>query len=438
MYPGFVKTVIAASAILSAAPLAAQEAAWGIDEVRGGGAVSVNDRPISGYVQFEGLFSPLPAVAAYDANLSWLFSPRPLVGASISLQGKTNQVYGGLAWNLPIFGPLFAEVTFGGLVHDQPLFQVYPDRPTLMTRFLFRESIAIGYEINSTWRILAFADHGSNGNLGYGNRSINHVGVMLGAKLGPVAEKASAPPLVAPVADFSWAGPYIGFGGGVAFGSANTAIHEPAAPSVFNTQKVFSLNLSGHAGYNWTFGSVVAGIEGDIAAQRLVSSVSRFTPIREEISASSRWLATARARVGVDVSGAYYFQRIMPYVTGGAAFTRLARSYCNPATDNCFVDGDSGNGWVTEGGIKTGWTAGGGFEVPLAPHASAKIEYLYAKFGTISFANGPVLNEATLDQHVLRAGISFGFYGPKTDFVRKAVAAPPPAQLSSHDLPGWN
>jgi lipid A 3-O-deacylase len=95
----------------------------------------------------------------------WLFSPRPLVGASISLQGKTNEVYGGLAWHLPIFGPLFAEVSLGGMVHDQTLYQIYPDRQTLMTRFLFRESIAIGYEINETWRVVAFADHGSNGNL---------------------------------------------------------------------------------------------------------------------------------------------------------------------------------------------------------------------------------------------------------------------------------
>jgi opacity protein-like surface antigen len=391
-------------------PPVARQSSWGFDELRIGGAASVNDRPLSGYVQFEGLFSPLPAVTAYDPNISWLFSPRPLIGASISLQGKTNQVYAGLAWNVPIFGPLFAEVSFGGLVHDQTLFQVYPDRPTLMTRFLFRESIAIGYDINATWRVVAFADHGSNGNLGYGNQSINHVGLMLGAKFGPGADKAPVPP-VPSVAAFSWAGPYLGVDGGVAPGRVKAVIFEPGAPSETTALNVFSVNLGGHIGYNWAIGRLVAGVESDISAQRLTKSISRLTPIEEQISVSSRWLATARARVGVDIDRGFFVQRMLLYATGGAAFTRIGKSYCNPAIDACFINGDVAGGWVTEGGTRTGRTAGAGFEVPLAPHASAKLEYLYTSFGTVSFANGAIRNDVTLNEQIVRGGISFGFAG---------------------------
>jgi hypothetical protein len=96
VYPSFVKVVIVASAILSAPRLlAAQELSPRLDELRLGGAASISDRPVSGVVQFEALFSPLPSETAYDPNFSWLLSPRPLVGASISLQGKTNQAYAG-------------------------------------------------------------------------------------------------------------------------------------------------------------------------------------------------------------------------------------------------------------------------------------------------------------------------------------------------------
>jgi hypothetical protein len=155
VYPGL-RSVLDASAILTAPGLlAAQDLVSGLDELRVGGAASINDRPTSGYLQLEALFSPLPSVTAYDPNLSWIFSPRPLIGASISLQGKTDQVFAGLAWNLPISGPFFAELSAGGLIHDQTLSQVYPDLPQLFTRFLFRESIAVGYEINPSWRLIA-------------------------------------------------------------------------------------------------------------------------------------------------------------------------------------------------------------------------------------------------------------------------------------------
>ena len=114
-----------------------------ISEVRGGVASTASDHPSpSGDVQI--LFSPLPPVAAvYDANWAWLFAPRPLIGAAVSLSGKTNEAYAGLAWNIPVIGRYFVEVSAGGLVHDQELNRAYDDRTSpLTTRFLFRESIA--------------------------------------------------------------------------------------------------------------------------------------------------------------------------------------------------------------------------------------------------------------------------------------------------------
>jgi Lipid A 3-O-deacylase (PagL) len=95
----------------------------------------------------------------------------------------------------------------------------------LTTRFLFRESIAVGFKINSAWRIIAFADHGSNGNLGYRNLGINHAGVTLRGKLGEVTETPSAPSSPS-VSSFSWAGLYAGISGGKTSGRVNALINE--------------------------------------------------------------------------------------------------------------------------------------------------------------------------------------------------------------------
>jgi lipid A 3-O-deacylase len=409
----FARSAVVTVAILSV-PLrvAAQESSLRFDEFRLGASASGDDRPLSAYAQIEALLSPFGPAATYDPNVSWLFSPRPLVGASISLQGRTSDAFAGLAWKPPMPTPFFLEFSFGGMVHDQKLFEVYPDRPRLTTRFLFRESIAIGYDIDQRWRIIAFADHGSNGNLGYANRSIDHVGMMLSARFGEPVQgfAAPAPP---PISSFSWAGPYVGISGAYAPTKLDFVIHDPAASTDFISGTASSVNVSGYFGYNWTVGFFVAGIETEMSAQHLSASAQQSVLVPEVISVSSQWLATARARMGIDVQqiDILHVQRLLLYATGGAAFTRVAKGTCNHATDRCYINGEVADGWITEGGSRIGWTVGGGVEIPLAAHAAAKFEYLYADFGRIDFGNGRISNEVNFCEHILRAGISFGFDG---------------------------
>lgn len=408
----FGRLAVVGLALLSAQP-SAFAAAW-LDEVRVGGASSSDSGNLSGYVQFEALFSPLPSAGAYDPNWAWLLSPRPLVGAKISLQGKTNEVFAGIAWSLPVPSPFIVEVSAGALVHDQTLFQEYSDRPFLTNRVLFRESIAIGYEINRDWRILAFADHGSNGNLGQRNLSVNRFGIMLGAKLGG---PTNSPPAPFPISTFSWAGPFAGLSAGLVLGEYDFVIHEPQAASEQSRGSDRSVSLGAHLGYNWVFGSIVAGVEGDLSRQGTSFSASRYGPIQEEISASAVWMATARFRVGVDVQPAFLYDRILLYATGGAAFAKIARSYCDPPGSGyqCYDasgNGHVGGGWLTEQGIQSGWTAGVGFEVPVAAGTAFRFEYLYASFGKISFANGPIVNDLSFSEHLVRAGFSIGFSSP--------------------------
>ena len=324
-----------------------------LDEVRVGVTSSASNG-VSANGELQALFSPLPSIGhPYDPNWAWFFSPRPLIGASISLEGKTSQAYAGLAWDLPISGPYFVELSAGGLVHDQTLNQTYSDRPSpLTTRFLFRESIAIGYEINANWRILVFADHGSDGNLGYRNEGVNRVGILLATKFAPSTNK----PIKADssISTFSWAGPYAGFGVGLARGKFNIT-------SPINTTANDDLvNFAAQVGYNWVYGPVVVGGEVDYSIQGLSGSAD-INAADAAVSASALWLTTARGRIGTDIQIPFVSKRSLIYGTGGVAISRIASSYCVNASIQCYTGSahDIGGGWAVDAVIRSGWTVGG-------------------------------------------------------------------------------
>ena len=368
-----------------------------INEVRIGASATPN-------AELQILFSPIPTIARpYNPNLAWLFTPRPLIGASISLQGKTSDAYAGLVWSLPIYDRFFAEFSLGGLIHNQNLDQYYSDRPSpLSTRVLFRESIAIGYQINDYWRIVAFADHGSNGNLGYRNESLNHYGVLLGKKFTPSGDKSikADPDLFA----FNWAGPYTGFA--VALARSKYDLLSPQ-PSDLTSRKD-SVNLAAQVGDNWAIGRAILGGEVDYAVQGLSGSAN-VNAMNSAYAASSYWMVTARARLGTEVAISYLSDRSLIYATGGAAISRISNGYCPNASVQCYIRPaiDIGGGWSDQGAVRTGWTAGGGLEVPLARTVSAKFEYLYVDFGSFGFTNGAVSNEISFSEHILRTGLNF-------------------------------
>ena len=375
-----------------------------LDEVRVG-VTSSASKGASASGELQALFSPLSPIGhPYDSNWAWLFSPRPLIGASISLEGKTSQAYAGLAWDLPISGPYFVELSAGGLVHDQNLNQNYSDRPSpLTTRFLFREAIAIGYDINANWRILLFADHGSDGNLGYRNEGVNRFGFLLGHKFWPSTNKPIKADTSVPT--FSWAGPYAGFGVGLARGKFN--LMSP----INSTANDDSVNVAAQVGYNWVYGPVVVGGEVDYSAQGLTGSAD-INAADAAVSASALWLTTARGRIGTDIQIPFVAKRSLIYGTGGVAISRIASGYCLHASIQCYTGParDIGGGWAVEAAVRSGWTVGGGVEIPMTPVVTAKFEYLYVDFGKISFANnGAISDDFSFSQHILRSGLNFKF-----------------------------
>ena len=152
------------------------------DEVRAGGSFSIQssspDGPLfNGQVLFGTFVRPFD-----NYLLDTLLRPRPHLGVTVATDSGTSQVFGGLTWNFPLFGPLFLEASFGGTIHDGPL-ESPGDGEDLGCRVLFRESIGLGLDLGQHWRIIAAADHSSHADLcNGGNSGLTHAGVSVGYK----------------------------------------------------------------------------------------------------------------------------------------------------------------------------------------------------------------------------------------------------------------
>ena len=171
-----------------------------------------------------------------------------------------------------------------------------------------------------------------------------------------------------PLNAYSWAGPYIGGNLGYEWGSVR---NNPTKPS--------GVAGGAQAGYNWQSGNWVFGVEGDIEA---TAAEDTFAPWKF----SNPWFGTLRGRAG------YAISNVLFYGTGGLAFGEL--------TGQTFG--------LSESHSTAGWTVGLGAEVGLAPHWSAKIEYLYVDLSSSQFVT--VTNASNGYRFgTFRAGVNYHF-----------------------------
>jgi lipid A 3-O-deacylase len=160
--PGLVATAFAADLPPPAAPVATVVAnPYSADqfEIRGGGLISTW-KPETGdaYANVE-LVLPKPfSVSGWQA----LLLPRPHLGAMGNLAGGTSYAYAGALWTAN-YERTFAEVFFGGAVHNGPLHSVAPDQPSLGCRLLYHTGANLGYRFDQHWTMMVTFDHISNG-----------------------------------------------------------------------------------------------------------------------------------------------------------------------------------------------------------------------------------------------------------------------------------
>jgi outer membrane immunogenic protein len=211
---------------------------------------------------------------------------------------------------------------------------------------------------------------------------------------------AKAPITKAPPTYYNWAGFYIG--GLATYGWADSVHCDAGACDPGIVFPAFNMNgwLGGvTAGYNFQSASWVFGIEADWSWGRVDGSSGDTVDFgcgRCRTSVDS--IGTVRARLG------YAFDRFLPYVTAGVAFTEYRASVGDP------IDQEDSRTRAT-------FTGGGGFEYAFYGNWSAKAEYLFIhKAGDFLYAPDqcarPGCFARTNDIQTVRFGVNYRFGGP--------------------------
>jgi outer membrane immunogenic protein len=235
--------------------------------------------------------------------------------------------------------------------------------------------------------------------------SVAFLGLTVGAMAADLPSRVAPAPIAA-VPVFTWTGFYVGVQAGYAWGNGDYVLSSTTGPAVLPFQDVSDSDgfVGGaHVGYNFQFGSFVAGLEADIEGAG-IDGAGTYTFLDGSTLAASTDLTvqgSLRARLGVA------FDRILIYATGGVAFASFD-------TDYVFVDA------ITEATTRAsfddtnwGWTLGAGAEYAFTNNFTARIEYRYTQFDDYRhsddafFDGGRVSREAEF--HTVRAGVSYKF-----------------------------
>jgi high affinity Mn2+ porin len=242
-------------------------------------------------------------------------------------------------------------------------------------------------------------------------------------------------------AGYNWNGFYAGGHFGVAWGNSNWTASSPGAPAVTGSTNLFqsidtfdeagSFFAGVQGGYNYMLPNrVLVGAEADAAFPSFLSltgiSVGGFSTFTSPTLGAETFAetvlasGTARGRIGY-APGNWLF-----YATGGFAWTydqQTLTQLTSGATASPFL-------W------RFGWTAGAGVEAPVAPHWTARIEYLFKDYGinSRSFFAGAQGIDSNFMLQELRVGLNyqFGNNSTPTPMLVKAPAAPDLDNLNFH------
>ncbi|NIK46861.1 outer membrane protein [Variibacter gotjawalensis] len=216
------------------------------------------------------------------------------------------------------------------------------------------------------------------------------VGLSSLAAIAP-ASAADLPVYKAPIAVIaqSWNGFYVGANVGYGWGRVGQVI-DLSGPVNLGSFPIDGITGGAQIGYtmqiapNW-----ILGIEADIQGASIGATTDRFAfTTRSEVDV---W-GTVRGRLGYAVGNA------LIYGTGGFAWAgQEFQVGAAPALSNTHV----------------GWAAGGGLEYAFAPNWSAKVEYLYARFGREDYDFGRFVDptRVNLELQTVRLGVNYRFGG---------------------------
>jgi outer membrane immunogenic protein len=187
------------------------------------------------------------------------------------------------------------------------------------------------------------------------------------ADMTPVAPRPAPASSYIP-AQFWWTGFYLGAGIGDGWGTASFI--DPLNTLASASPSINGLLVSGVAGINYQFSSVVVGVEGDFTGAFVNGSATDPT---NSLQTKVFWTASITGRLG------WAIDRLLLYGKGGVGFDYDRDTAARPT-------GVSVMGTANH----VGWTVGGGAEYAITEHWTARIEYDYFAFPSKSFSfSGP-------------------------------------------------
>jgi outer membrane immunogenic protein len=195
-------------------------------------------------------------------------------------------------------------------------------------------------------------------------------------------------PVQAPAAyAFNWTGFYLGGHLGYGWGGNDWTAPSWAAGQVSDDFDGFL--GGGQVGFNYQFGNIVVGLQGEGTAASLEGKV--YDIYGDYLKNEANWIASLTGRIG------YAADRTLFYVKGGAAWTDLETT-------------------VTDGGdiykkskTRDGWTVGVGVEYAFAPNWTTFIEYDYYDFGNKNTVFDGALYKVDTDVNVVKVGVNYRF-----------------------------
>jgi opacity protein-like surface antigen len=221
------------------------------------------------------------------------------------------------------------------------------------------------------------------------------IGVLASIVAGMGAASAADLPMKAPVYKApppvilsDWSGFYIGAHGGYGWGDVtfDNFFTNGGSQNLKPAGGIFG----GHVGYNWQYGSVVAGLEVDFDGADITG-----TENTNNVTFKTDELASARARLGYSV-----LPNLLAYGTAGAGW---GHSTLTPTVTGV------ANGFVNDDTNQFGWVAGVGLEYKVWEHWIVRGEYLHYGFEKSNFSNNFPAIPTSESVDVVRGGLSYKF-----------------------------
>ncbi len=259
-------------------------------------------------------------------------------------------------------------------------------------------------------------------------------GYFSSAQAADVAESKNAAETSTPPDPWNgfYFGGHIGFAGGKSNWSGPDIWNSSGLAKQIDTFTEAGSFLGGfQGGYNLLLPSrVLLGLEGDFSFPAYPDLSGQSTGVTANFNSLSLGPATYMESIQAAMSlrgrvGYVFANNWLLYATGGAAWTR------NSQTLTAAVSGTTDNPFFW----RSGWTVGGGVEIPLIPSWTARLEYLYTYFGTkpVNFlANGETFRSDFAPQ-VLRFALNYHFGDTLPVPALAAFSAPQPSAWTLTD-----